>query len=231
MRVDWIIAVVTFLMFVTWAITYYSNMPTAGEFSVSSSAMKAGKKITDYMKTQYTTLPANITSPASASNAVMWAYMNWTGNETNTTRVVLDRLSNTSLDCMVSGSRLYWRADLSSGENYFFIQYADMQSAMNCDHSLTESDENQTTPWAAERMNIFSSSRNSQFCALANSSYEGLKDSIGTTFDFNVLIGEGGPETECGLPVPISGRDVFVFRSSGRLWEGGEVNVSVRLWQ
>jgi hypothetical protein len=230
MRIDWIIAVVIFLMFATWSFSYYSLISTGEITSRAGSALQAGEKTADYMQIGFSSVPANFTSASDIDNVTMWAYMNWTGNETNSTRVIQKQLSNGSLDCMVYGDRLYWNANLTSGNNFFFIEYAGLETSLNCDQTLVQSDENQTTMWAAEKGRIFSSSRNSQVCSQINSSYAKMKSEIGITFDFNILIDSAGSVSTCGPPVPITGRDVFVFPVAGRLWEGGEINMSVRLW-
>ncbi len=229
MRIDWIVAVVTFLMFVVWAFSSYSLISTGEALSRSEAALQAAEKIADYMKVSFSSIPANITAPSDANNATVWAYMNWTGDE-NSTRIVRSRLSNQSLPCGISGSRVYWKANLSAGENYFLIESADFDASLNCGQNIPGTDENQTELWASESGLVFSGSRNSQVCSEMNQTYETQKRAIGTAFDFNILIEHAGGSFTCGPPVPLSGRDVFVYPVSGKLWEGGDVNMSVRLW-
>jgi hypothetical protein len=230
MRIDWIIAVVIFLMFATWSFSYYSLI-SAGEItSRAGSALQAGEKAAGYMKIAFSSVPVNLTSASDTDNVTMWTYMNWAGDEKNSTRVVKQRFSAAGLDCMISGDKLFWEANLTSGDNYFFLEYGDFEAPLNCDQSLVTPDDNQTTMWAAESGHMFSSYRNSQVCSQINSSYAEMKDEIGITFDFNILIDSAGSVSTCGPPVPITGRDVFVFPAAGRLWEGGEMNMSVRLW-
>jgi hypothetical protein len=124
---------------------------------------------------------------------------------------------------------LYWKANLTAGSNHFFIENMDMNTALNCIQPITPTGENQSVLWATESAEIFSTGKNGQVCAQINQSYQEQKNEIGVTFEFNVLI-EDGSTSECGIPVPTSNRDVFVFPFSGRLWEGGNVNISVRLW-
>jgi hypothetical protein len=230
MRIDWIIAAVIFVMFVVWAISYYSLISAGESLSRSGSALQAAGKITEYMEAGFSSVPVNITLPGAMDDVTLWAYMNWTGDGQNSTRVVRSRLSNESLPCGIDGARLYWKANVSAGENHFLIESADLEVTLNCDDTIGATDENQTTMWAAESGTIFSEGRNSQVCGQLNQTYETEKRNIGVTFDFNILIESGGSALTCGRTVPLSGRDVFVYPVSGRLWEGGDVNISVRLW-
>ncbi len=231
MRIDWIVAAVTFLMFVLWAFSYYSLINTGEAVSVSEAAMSAAGKISDYTRMDFSATPANITAPSDMDNVTVWAYMNWTVEEKNSTRVVTVQLSNQSLPCGISGDRLYWKANLSAGGNHFFIESAGLDTSLNCGQSIPPTDENQSTLWVTESGVIFSDERNSLICSQMNQSYHNTKKSIGITFDFNLLIENADGITTCGMPVPVSGRNVFVLPVSGRLWEGGAVNMSVRLWR
>ncbi len=230
MRIDWVIAAVTFIMFVVWAISYYSMINVGETISRSEAALNAADKIARYMETEIRSIPANITVPDDMNNITVWAYMNWTGDGQDSTRIFRAHLSNQSLPCDISGNRVYWKANVSAGENQFLIESVDFQTSLNCDQNIGPTDENQTTLWATESGSIFSASRNSQICSQINQTYESEKRNIGVTFDFSILIESGGSAVTCGIPVPISGTDVFVYPVSGVLWEGGDVNMSVRLW-
>ncbi|UCD03101.1 MAG: hypothetical protein JSV63_00485 [Candidatus Aenigmatarchaeota archaeon] len=230
MRIDWIISVVIFLMFVTWGFAHYSLLGSSQTVSRSDTALSAAEKISDYMSAELLITPVNITSDADANGVTVWTYMDWTAGQRNSTLVVLDRLSGTSLDCSTTDQKLYWEANLTTGDNYFFIKNIDWEVPINCNQSITIGDDNQTSMWGTESLEIFSSDKNSQICTQINQSYQTVKRTIGVTFDFNVLVEQGGLEYECGTIVPASGRDVFVFPFSGSLWEGGDVNISVRLW-
>ena len=125
MRIDWIISVVIFLMFVTWSFAHYSLLGSSQTVSRSDAALTAAEKISDYMPAELLMIPANITSGADASGVTVWAYMNWTSDQKNSTAVVLNRLSGSSLNCNATGLNLYWEADLTTGDNYFFIKSID----------------------------------------------------------------------------------------------------------
>ncbi|MCK5547910.1 MAG: hypothetical protein KAI64_02780, partial [Thermoplasmata archaeon] len=163
-------------------------------------------------------------------NATLFAYMNWTGSGKNSTRVVRERLSNNSLPCMISGDKVYWNASLGVGENFFFIEHAGLDVSLACDQSIVGIDDKQAMLWAVEYRDVFSTARNADICGQMNGSYALMKSTIGVTFDFNILIGTEANATTCGSPIPRTGTGVFVYPASGALFEGGEINMSVRLW-
>ncbi len=229
MRIDWIIAIFMFLMFSTWAFAYYGMINSGAVTEKGEYAIRAGENVVSYLSADFISNAAYLDAPSDADDAVMWAYMNWTGDTEDSTRVVLSRYSETSAPCMISGDRLYWTGDIKTGGNFFFIESLDYGMPVQCGASLAETDENQTKLWPTEIIEFFSDSKNLDLCQSINSSYQSVKDSIGLNMDFNVLV-DNGTEMTCGLPVPITGRDVFAFRKSGRLWEGGTVNITVRLW-
>jgi hypothetical protein len=229
MRIDWAIAAVTFLMFLAWAFAYYTYSQTTGDVLQSGSAQRAADEVVSYMMVETTEMPVNTTIGYSAPGSVVWAYVNWTENFRNSTRVLSARGDVAGLDCMIDGNRLYWEADLSSGANAFFIEQADMDTAMNCSATLTEPEGNETTAWAQEPGRAFSRERNAEICALMGSGYAGVKEAAGIGYDFRFEVLDGATSYYCGPDVP-QGRDSFSFPYSGRLWEGGEVNVTVVLW-
>ncbi len=230
MRVDWVIAVVTFLMLITWAFSYYSLISAGEMVSRKEPALQAMGKISDYMKVEFSSTPANITVPSGADNITVWAYMNWTGVGMNSARVVKSRFSNSSLPCNITGDRIYWKANLTSGNNYFFVENVESDEGLNCNQEIAPVDNNQSSLWATEVQSIFSSTKISHVCGLINQSYESVRNDIGVTFDFNVLVEMQESSYTCGLPVPVSAREVFVLPVTGEMWEGGSVNLSVRLW-
>ena len=180
MRIDWIIGFVTFLMFIIWAFSYYSLIGTAKLTARSDAALSAADGIISYLKADFTSMPANITSPASFSGTTVWAYVNRTDNST---RVVTSMYSNESLYCMLLGNRVYWTADLSAGGNSFFIERADLDTPLACNGTLPQGDGNQTTTWAEEGAPLFSAQRNADVCALMTSDYDGVRQDAGSTFD------------------------------------------------
>ncbi|MBN2331003.1 MAG: hypothetical protein JXC85_04245 [Candidatus Aenigmarchaeota archaeon] len=237
MRIDWIVAVVIFLMFVGWAFAYFTVLSSGSVVSRSESAGFAGEKVIDHLAVRVSSVPASFSSGSPGDDITLFAYVNWSGAEENSARVVGEQLSNASLPCVISSPagpgecwKVHWNASLIVGDNHFFIEYADLDTALNCNQSVPKSDDNETGLWAAEYKDVYSAARNSDVCGSMNSSYEQMKAELGMTFDFNVLIEEpGGPYT-CGRAVPMAGREVFVYPASGSLFEGGDVNISVRLW-
>ncbi len=230
MRIDWVVALVIFLMFAGWAFAYHSLFSAGQLVSRSGSASLAGEKILDYMQVHVSSIPASISSASPTGEITLWAYTNWSGSGQNSTRVVQQRLSNESMPCSVSGNGVYWNASLAAGDNFFFIENAGMDTPLNCGQGVPQTQDNQTVLWAAEMVDMFSTARNAQVCGQMNSSYANTKSEIGVAFDFNVLLEGAGSVLTCGPNVPRAGREVYVYPASGSLFEGGKINISVRLW-
>ncbi len=237
MRIDWIVALVIFLMFTGWAFAYYTIFNSGSIMSRSESAAIAGGRVIDHLTVRASSVPASYSSGTTGDDFTLAAYMDWSGPENMSARVVTEQMSNASLPCVISspsgpGSTwiLHWNASLVQGSNHFFIEYADLDTSLNCDQSVPKSTANAASLWAAEMKDVFSTARNSDFCGSANSSYAQKKSDIGITFDFNVLIEEPGASYTCGRAVPRTGREVFVYPARGMLFEGGDVNMSVMLW-
>jgi len=233
MRIDWIVAVLTFLMFTAWAFSYYTVLATSKLVSRSEAALQAADSITGYMGTDTISIPATMNASSSAENLTLWAYMDWTGEIKNVTRVSSSRFSNGSLPCMVSGYRVYWKANVTQGMNAFYIEASDPPDPAGCDSYIQLSgmpEPNQTRLWAAEGRRMASASALSAICTGMNSSYAGMKAGIGVTTDFSVLMEMPGGMMTCGIPLPRGGREVFSFPFSIPLTDGGEAKMSVRLW-
>ena len=229
MRIDWIIAVFTFLVIISWSFAYYTLLSSGAVRTAADAAMRDGGKVADYFKAAYTEMPVNFTVPADANSIVLWTYMNWTW-EPNTTRVSASRMSPSTLPCEVTSDRVYWQADVSAGENQFFISGADMDAPLQCTQTLTKTDDNQTTEWAGFSSPVLSNHRTLEICAMVNNSYHSAKSGMGVSMDFNVVVENATGAVSCGQSPPSSGT-VYVFPYSCRLWDGGTANITVMLWQ
>ncbi len=236
MRIDWVIAIVTFIMFITWGFSYYSGISAGELITRSASALSSADSIIDYMMTDTLRTPANITSSYNVTALSIWAYMNWTDDMINSTKVFPVSNASDNLYCVINGNFLFWTTDLTTGNNEFFIMQSDIPiselvEGETCKSQPLVPHENQTTLGAAEPTRMFSTEMNSLACSEMNESYDDAKSSIGSLFDFNVFVDYGGNSTmECGQRIPAI-RDVFAFQYSGRMYGGGFVNVTVRLWQ
>ena len=231
MRVDWIVAVFIFLMFTSWAFSYYSLLGTGRMVSLSQSAIADGGKVERFFRTELVTIPANFSSNGTGLNSTLWAWLGPGGSGANTTRVTLSRLSGSSLPCMVSGDRIFWKADASAGGNVFFIGSSEADSAAGCGSAIAEALQNETTLWAGESTPAYSAALAAQSCALINSSGDGGKALTGSAFSFRAVAVMPSGNLTCGPPPPATGRDIFVHRASGMMLDGGMMSLKVTLWQ
>jgi hypothetical protein len=236
MRIDWIVAVIVFLMFVVWAFAYNSLLSAGQIVSMSESAKRAGSRLADYMAVGVRRMPVNFTPP-SPSEYTLTAYVSLDGLSGNSTRVLNSSMANGSLTCWLTDDlpgpgdvrQVFWNATLAAGSHYFFIEAMDENVTPLCAQTGGMA-ASHADAWAVEGVRMFSSEKNARLCALMNSSYAEAKSGAGIAYDFNVLLETASGTSACGATVPRSGRTVFVYEEKGALFEGGGVNLSVRLW-
>jgi len=223
MDVDWVVAIMVFLIFVGWSFSYYFTLfPESGGF-LGSAADTGKEKIIGFLSTDVYSVPVKVES-GGEDNVVLKASGVWYHGEKNSTRVVRDSVS---LQCRIAGDDLYWLANLSSGWNYFGIEFSGIESGLNCDSGFSLSNSTQAVPWALESVEMISLTMINE---MTNTSYDDFKDEVGLEEDFSVSLEWGGSIQTYGKSLPL-GSDVYVRRYEGMIWENSEdINVSIRLW-
>ena len=221
MNVDWAVAISVFTMFVIWSVVYYIGFSSpTGDLSQGLEAQSL--RIMGFLETQEFSVPVSYGSPSSGQ-AVLYAEFPVDPEHEDGLKV-LD--GSTSLSCMLQGSRLYWEADLSAGDNLFEILYSDAGTS-GCTDTLSTSGANQTFPLAAVQTPRISQSTLS---ALSGVPYENFRSSLAIRNQVRlewsgVAQGTYGPE-------PPPNVDVSVSESSRLYLEGsGDVDVRMLFWE
>ncbi len=223
MDIDWVVAIMVFIIFVGWSFSYYFTLfPESG--GIPGSVVDADKeRIIGFLSTDVYRVPVKVDS-GGENNIVLNASGVWYQGEKNSTRVVKDAVS---LACRIIGDDLYWLSNLSSGSNYFHIEFSGIDTSLNCDSTFSLENSTQVVPWALERKEMISLSRINN---MTNTSYEDLKGDLGVEEDFNVYLEWGGTEETYGKTTP-RGRDVHARKLESVIWENSEdINVSIRIW-
>ncbi len=225
MDVDWIVGILVFLIFVGWAFSYYFALFEEKGDQLGLSAEIEREKITDFLSVDVYESPVKYDSPGSVSDGVLKAKSVWYAGEKNSTRVFS---GGDSLPCRVSGDDLYWQADLASGYNYFTIQVADVDEAMNCSGTFGISSSNLTVPWAFERKTMLSLSRINE---MEGMDYGVFRDSLGLSEDFRIKVEREAGDIEYGKSIPEGAVNVNSKESQKRVFESSEiVNVTIAVW-
>lgn len=224
MDLDWAIAILVFLVFVTWGFSFYFSLFQEGSSQVLSTAADTVRDdILDYLRVETYKIPVRFESGSSYANAVLKFNYDWPFGK-NTTRVYSGA---SSLDCQFSGDILYWETNLSAGDNYFHIKLANLSETLNCDSSFNTSGSNETTPWVMEEGKRFSQSRIDK---MTNTSYGRFRKRLGIKRNFRIELNQTGNLTTYGPALP-KASPVESRESSGRMWPGDEeIDFTVMVW-
>jgi hypothetical protein len=223
MDIDWIVAIMVFLIFVGWSFSYYITLFPEGRGFLKTAADTDKERIIDFLSTDVYSVPVKVDS-GGGSNIVLKAKGVWYYGAKNSTRVVKDSVS---LQCRIVGDDLYWLANLSSGWNYFHIEFSEIDSGLECDSSFSLVNVTQTVPWTLEKREMISLSRINE---MTNSSYEDFKVEVGVEEDFSVSLEWEGTKETYGKSLPVAS-DVYVRTYEGLVWENSKgINVSIRIW-
>ena len=223
MDVDWIVAIMVFLVFVVWSFSYYFTLFPRSEGFLESVTETDTEKIMNFLSANVYRIPVRVNSNGE-DNVTLMAKSVWYRGTKNSTRIFKD---GESLPCMIIGDDLYWLANLSSGWNYFYIEFSGLNTSLNCDSEFSLVNVTQTIPWVLERKSLLSLTRVNE---MTNMSYEDFKENLDIEEDFNILLEWDGTTKTYGKPLP-ENREVYVKVYENLLWETSEnINVSVRVW-
>jgi hypothetical protein len=221
MNVDWAVAIGVFVVFVSWSLVYYTGFFT-GEADISRGLDSLAGRVVEYLEVAEYSMPVRYDSPESGQG-VLYAELFLPGVGESQLRVLDD---GGELECMLSGDRLYWRADLETGENMFEIAYSDLDTG-GCGGSFGTMGSNQTFPLSAVGVMKLSRTR---LIEMQATPYQEFRESLGIGNDIR-LVWNGALQGSYG-PEPPGNRDVFVRESSRPLLElSGTVDMRILVWE
>jgi len=200
MNVDWVVAIGLFIAFVTWSFVYYigifTDVPT-----VAGDLDSINQKVISFLTETVWTLPVVYDSPNTATG-VLYLENSW---PEGTMESVIVKSGDESLPCMFSGDRLYWEADLVTGDNEFSVMYADLDIEMRCSDTLVTADANQTISGVAEISRMVSESRIDDMGMMSHVHFALL---LGINRDYRVEWEWGGEDYYYGEEIP---KDINVY--------------------
>ena len=200
MNLDWIVAIFIFLFFTAWSLSYYfQQYPSKTPMNLEAAAEDIEEKIINYLSVDYREMPVRFNSSGAFSDAVLYFSYDWPYNK-NTTRVVTDKTTMSSLDCRYIGNTLYWTTDLSDGFNYFWIVMFDIDNTpLNCNGTFDTTSANQTIPWVEEKDTILLMDKINE---MTNMSYDSFKSVISANRNFRIKMNISGTIIEYGSKKP-----------------------------
>jgi hypothetical protein len=221
MNIDWIIAIGLFIIFVAWSFAFY-----LGFFSLTPDMMGGvegiSNKVVGFLDIDVYDNPVVYDSVSNIS-AVMYADFSWPNYAKNSTKVFSD---NQSLPCRMSGSRIYWQADLDAGKNRFDIRYHTENVTLECDSSFSIVNATQTIPWVSRNSKAVSNSKINQMLA---TDFKTFSARLGISQDFRVEVDKNGITTPYGKLPPL-GYDVYVKETQGLTEDREQVKIRVMTW-
>lgn len=220
MNVDWGVAFGIFMAFVVWSFTFYVGFFPAAPGVEQGLDAVSGNVIRSLEVMEYSMPVEHIAS--HAGHAVLFAE---TGIPACMEPGVGVFSGGSRLDCMLSGDRLYWEADLQAGGNVFEIVYSEVDTDW-CGNTLDTTGSNQTYPLAAVGSPKVS---DTGLSALQASDYQLYRQSIGVQNELRIEW-SGDSSGSFGPPAP-GNRDVFVREFSRQLVEGGSVDIRLMMWE
>ncbi len=223
MDVDWIVAIMVFVVFAIWSFSYYFTLFPADVGILKPAADVDTGRIMGFLSSSLYTVPVKVSS-SGENNSVLYASSVWYYGTKNSTRVLGNGVS---LDCRIIGDNLYWLANLSSGDNYFYIEFSDVNSPLNCSSTFPIVNETHVTPWTIEKKTLVSLSKINN---MTNTSYDDFKERLGLAEDFNISMEWDGSSETYGLPIP-KHRNIYSRKHMNVLLENmKKINITVRVW-
>ncbi len=224
MRIDWIVAIGVFLVFIGAGFQYYSNLFQSRAQPMELVVGDISDRVTDFLKTDVYEVPIKVNSPVAKSDVLYFDYTWPSEGAKNSTKILQDSASK---DCIISGSTLYFQTDLNVGENFFTMRYSDKNVSMNCSGTFGTGNSNQTIPWAGVKRNMISQSNIDEMNA---TDYTTFKNNQGINRDFRVNVNVSGSVNYYGLNPP-SATNVYVRETRWALEETDEeVIIRILSW-
>lgn len=224
--IDGVVAVILFIMFVSWSFVYFSQAFSSGtDFPMEVTAESISGYIVSYLVLDSYEVPVSHNASGAQSNAVFYLDYIWPSDGAkNSTRVYNG--SGSGLACNITGNRLYWLSNASAGSNYFRITYSNKNVTMNCSGGVLGTPINQTIPWSAVGKSRVSLEKVTD---MAGTSYGSFKNGLGIDRDFRVEINISDSVTVYGLPLP-NASSVYAKTTRHATEEGEQAEITVMIW-
>jgi len=224
---DWLIGMMIFIVFVSFAFAYYANVIREESSPLSISKEFIADEIADFIYINVYDIPVHYDSASAQSDAVLYFDYNWPNGERNTTRVYFGDDGDDNRSCIISNGRLYWQSDLSAGFNNFTVRYSDNNASKRCAGSFGTGGAIKAVPWPEEHTKMLSWSRIEEMNA---TDYESFRSEQGIDRGFRILFNISGANFTYGPPEPLMS-DVFVVRRFGTVEETGELaDLRIMVW-
>jgi len=235
-NVDWIMAMLVFVLLVGWSFTYYSSIFDQISQPVSSDADTINDKVMGFLEEDSYDIVVRFNISADQPNSVMHLNLTWPDRTQNSTQVHLGNSVGNNLTCNITDDQLYWKADLVKGDNYFLVHFINRSCELNCSSdsvNLSYQGINHTIAWAMEKKNMISWMNIEKLDPNHGSyiDYDTFRDNQNIQRDFRIeLYNETSLFLSYGESRPL-GSNVYTRENWGMIDENrSKINLSVMVW-
>ena len=211
MNFDWIVAIVTFLVFTIFSFNYYTAF-FVYQADLSDAAGMINERVLDTIMVDSYSTPVYYNSTGPAAGEILYADFTWPPGTRNSTRIYLNDIQQ---PCLIQGDRIYWESDLVIGDNNFEMTFSDLDLPMICIDPLIIAGEVEATPWGMEKIRAISQA---DLNSLSLVEYNDYRNFISSSRDLRIELSNGftyGPLTPKNI-------DVYVFERNTSIVETGE---------
>jgi hypothetical protein len=225
---DWIIALLIFLVFVSWSFQSYSAVFRAKATPLEQVAPSINDAILANITSSVYEMPVTYTSPLQESGSIMQAAYYWNSDGEKNTTMVFSNIS-TQLSCKISGNTIYWQSDVVAGQNNFTIRVSNRTAAvMNCTGTFSTTGANVTIPSSGDRRIMLSSG---QISVMNSTGYTEFKQGNGINREFRVSVEPTAGSIVNYGSVPPNSSNVFSRESWYKIEEtNSNAKVTVLVW-
>ena len=229
MDLDWIISIAAFLVFVSWALFFYTNAVLPVQTGEQGSLLAVNQKVVDFLTVEVRESDIRVVATvANENSSVFFLTYPWSFGK-NTTRVF--NSSGGQLGCYMwaHNNTLYFRGNLTVGgdpttNNYFKMRYRNESTAMNCTTSFAIVNESGVVAWPAKPLRLLSIA---QITTMNTTAYDTFRQQLSVTRNFRVELNISGAVTTYGPNLP--GASNVYATSVNSLVEETNQNATVRV--
>jgi hypothetical protein len=224
MKIDWIVAIGLFILFVTWAFGYFSGIFAIRKEPLKPIAEAIQDKVVDFLTVDVETVPLLYHSAASIEGKVLYFQFRWPFGK-DSTKITSDLYGE--LPCSFENRTVFFKVNITPGDNFFAMTFRSDGGEQHCDAAFFRENETAVTVFAGERRTLAAQSKINE---MLNMSPGEFGENLSIQRDVRVEIGKPAENITFG-PAPPPASDVFVKEVISRIEESGEpVNIRVMVW-
>jgi len=220
MNLDWIVAIVTFLILVIFSFTYYTGF-FVYESDLGMSADLISLRVLDNLMVDTYTMPVHYASAGPQTDVPLYMDFSWPAGTKESTKILLSSVEQL---CYIDGDTIYWECDLEDGDNGFEMVFYDLTVPMNCQDIFPRDSPLQATPWSMEKGEVVSETK---MTVLSLMDYNTYRNSLSISRDFRIEASNGfsyGPLSPLNINVYAYNRNTTIVET------GLPIEVRVLVW-